>query len=308
MTRPETTNRLVFIKYLYTIAHTQANQPEPLNAAAILTLHDTVELFLHLAAEQQEKTTDQGFLGYWKTVQDQRGNPPTQYLAMDRLNRARNNLKHAGIRPASDDIQNLTLATTLFLTENTPLLFSTAFDEIGLHQLLNHPHAREHVETATKAQANHQPIEVIINLAWALNWLIDDYRDAQRPQPLPQRTRFVLDNRYTDVQRELEQEHRQYLAAYLKHVNQLIADVHETHTILSLGINYPDYQRFRSLTPSVTRTTSDDPKRRYRVDIPIDFATYPYTVEELSFLTTFVITTGLALARTARHHESSTEL
>jgi hypothetical protein len=164
-----------------------------------------------------------------------------------------------------------------------------------------------HTETATKAQANHQPIEVVINLALAFNWLIDDYRDAQRHQPLPQRTRFVLDNRHTDVQRELEQQHHQHLAAYLKHVNQMVADIHETHTILSLGINYPDYQRFRRFTPSVTRTTSDDPERRYRIDIPIDFATYTYTAEELSFLTTFVITTGLALARTARLHERSSE-
>jgi hypothetical protein len=43
--------RLAFIRYLYSSAVEQSRQPEPVAALAVLSLHDAVELVLHLAAE-----------------------------------------------------------------------------------------------------------------------------------------------------------------------------------------------------------------------------------------------------------------
>jgi hypothetical protein len=41
--------RLPFIRYLYSVALQQSRQPKPMNAASILTFHDSIELFLHLS-------------------------------------------------------------------------------------------------------------------------------------------------------------------------------------------------------------------------------------------------------------------
>lgn len=218
---------------------------------------------------------------------------------MERLNRARVSLKHAGIRPARDDVNGLLAAATLFLTENTNTFFTTAFDEIGLHHLITHSHAREHLQLAATARTNNQPVDAVVNLGLAFSWLIDDYRDAQRRHRSPQGTRFLLDIRHRNATRELTHgnQHRE-LVAYIDHLTTMINEMYDSHTMLSLGINYREYNRFRTLTPSVTRTSATDPALRYRVDIPIEFATYPYTDEELDFCTTFVITTGLNLTTT----------
>lgn len=48
---PLTVQRLAFIRFLYEQGVSQADQPEPLSATAVLSFHDAVELFLRLAAE-----------------------------------------------------------------------------------------------------------------------------------------------------------------------------------------------------------------------------------------------------------------
>lgn len=47
--------RLSFIKYLFSIGITQSYQPEPLCGVAILSFHDSIELFLCLASEKLDK-------------------------------------------------------------------------------------------------------------------------------------------------------------------------------------------------------------------------------------------------------------
>ncbi len=44
--------RLSYIRYMYQLGADQSRQPEPYSAVTILMLHDAVELFLQLAAEQ----------------------------------------------------------------------------------------------------------------------------------------------------------------------------------------------------------------------------------------------------------------
>ena len=51
MLTEDETRRLSFIKYLYLLGGDQSRQAQPHASAAILTLHDAVELFLHLSAE-----------------------------------------------------------------------------------------------------------------------------------------------------------------------------------------------------------------------------------------------------------------
>ena len=63
-----TSRRLSFIRYLYTQAVEQADQPEPFSAASILSFHDAIEMFLGLACEHRNVSVPTGikFMEHWK--------------------------------------------------------------------------------------------------------------------------------------------------------------------------------------------------------------------------------------------------
>jgi hypothetical protein len=52
-----TSRRLSFIRYLYTQAFEQANQPEPFCAASVLGFHDAIEMFLYFVLAQAAHNT-----------------------------------------------------------------------------------------------------------------------------------------------------------------------------------------------------------------------------------------------------------
>jgi hypothetical protein len=90
---PLTVQRLAFIRFLYEQGVSQADQPEPLSATAVLSFQDAVETFLRLAAEYRNVNlpTDVKFAEYWTKLQP--ALPPQTQLpsknAMDRMNRVR---------------------------------------------------------------------------------------------------------------------------------------------------------------------------------------------------------------------------
>jgi hypothetical protein len=65
-------NTLPFIRYLYESAVKHSRQPKPMNAASILTFHDSIELFLHLSCEELgiNIKTDTPFMQYWEKLQN----------------------------------------------------------------------------------------------------------------------------------------------------------------------------------------------------------------------------------------------
>jgi hypothetical protein len=62
--------RLVLIRCLHGLAVKQSHQPEPQRGLSVLMLHDSVELFLQLAAEHRDArvTPDTKFLEYWAAL------------------------------------------------------------------------------------------------------------------------------------------------------------------------------------------------------------------------------------------------
>ena len=54
MLEESTSRRLAFIRYLYTQAFEQADQPEPFCAASVLSFRDAIEMFLGLACEHKD--------------------------------------------------------------------------------------------------------------------------------------------------------------------------------------------------------------------------------------------------------------
>lgn len=81
--------RLPFIKYLYKLGVQQSRLPKSINAASILTFHDSIELFLNLACEEMRKNTKTGisFMEYWDILKELPNGRSLGYkTAMQRLN------------------------------------------------------------------------------------------------------------------------------------------------------------------------------------------------------------------------------
>jgi hypothetical protein len=293
-------NRLTFIKHLYNIGQAQATQAPPTNAVAILSLHDSVELFLRLAATQQGVTKTIGgsiaFLEYWKLLKAPTGQQPTQYLAMDRLNRTRNSLKHDGIRPATEDVTELAGATALFFRENTPLFFGTQFEAISLTSLVTSPSARAHLESANGHREHNETSEALGEYSIAFAIIIDEHQALLRKTgasvfpfaPQPPRTHTLTSRVRIHNQQPIPDE----LVDFLDDLRDSIAALYDALAPLTLGLSMADLARFYRLTPHVRPTMNpDQPYQLSQAPAPTTV-----TATDLEFCNAFVINAGITLA------------
>ena len=91
--------RLSLIKHLFSKSLEQIMNPEPVCCLAILTMHDSIELFLQLAAEKHNiGSTDISFMEYFEKLKNAVStNIEIPYKEeIRRLNRARVALKQKG--------------------------------------------------------------------------------------------------------------------------------------------------------------------------------------------------------------------
>lgn len=169
-------HRLVFIKYLHRASLEQANEPEPMCAAALLTFHDSIELFLQLASELLNvgsKRVD--FMEYFDYLASALGRPLAHREAMRRLNNARISLKHHGTMPAKRAIESFGSAVDDFLTSNTPLVFGKNFGEISLAALVANEDVRACLTRADSEIAQAQTTDALASIAEAFQRLLYAY-------------------------------------------------------------------------------------------------------------------------------------
>jgi hypothetical protein len=149
------TRRLAFVRYLYGLGVDQSHQPEPFAAVAVLTFHDTCEMFLQIAAEHNSvtfpKQRSPDFLEYWRLFEQQTELQVTSKVSMDRLNRARGNLKHGGVLPAHDEIEGFRARVTSFLEDNALPLLGVNFDDVSLTSMIKSDDVRGPLERAETA-------------------------------------------------------------------------------------------------------------------------------------------------------------
>ena len=126
------------IQYMYMMAVDQSHTPEPLNMVSILLFHDAVKLFLALASEHVDAgKTGKEFLAYWEAINQKLPSKDFgQKDGMSRLNAARANWKHHGIRLSATEIDDFRAHIATFFRENTPKVFRISFDEISMAALV----------------------------------------------------------------------------------------------------------------------------------------------------------------------------
>lgn len=246
--------RLGFVRYLYGAAVEQSRLPEPMCASSVLTFHDAAELFLLLACKHKDTATPQTFMDHWEKLGHKLPNAQiTQKQGMKELDKARANLKHFGIIPARDNIQEYLYTTKRFFEENTPTLFGVSFYGVSLADLVHNPVVRDTLKEALKLEEEGDLKGALGNVAIAFAKLVGDYRKAEtfgfqvEPPAFRWTPSSKLAGRSIDPATEKINEQ-------IYSLRKAIFPMQDAVAVIVLGLDYERYRRFRELTPEVAET------------------------------------------------------
>lgn len=258
MSEEKIIERLAFIKHLYNLGVEQSQKVEPLCHVSILIFHDAVELFLQLVAQHlgvKDSIKEIKFMEYWDLInpilKEKGKSGITQKMAMERLNKARVSLKHYGIPPSKSAIEEFRVNTTNFFEENTSIVFNIEFARISLIRLIAYKNVREVLEEACRLLEENKTKDALSRTALAFAQLIDNYEDKKRDEY--GRSPFFFGRDLTFLNSffmKIEGE----LGRFIDTVKESIEALQSAVKVLSLGLDYKRYTRFRLLTPIVYRT------------------------------------------------------
>lgn len=302
---PNTMSRLGFIRVLYQQAMDQSQLPEPLNAQAVLTMHDTVELFLTVAADHLSAPINRNtnFMDYWRLL-DPANLPGGVVLGnkhgMDRLNALRVALKHHGTMPSAGAVELARADTRSFLEDSTSAVFGFSFATIDMAEVIPQQTVREMVRSSSAAAVSGDLREAMGLLAEAYDELrsflgarslasfgnpldralpkLEIYRILHHPQGRPGHPRVD----------------EMPLAHQLFEVTKAAEQMQQGMHAMVLGIDYRQLARFELLTPGIT-TRLDDHRERHVIE------GYAPTQEQFNYCRQFVVTVALRLSELDVH-------
>lgn len=247
--------RLSFIKYLFSIGYHQSQQPAPLYGAAILSFHDSIELFLQLSSEKLNISKQiHNFIDYWDAIDGKlNGCSLSQKESMRRLNKARVNLKHHGIIPSQLDIETFRVTTAAFFNENCLAIFQIDFDKISLIDIIKFDRSRELLRKAKEDFEKNKIIEALQGITLSFHYLLSDYENSKMdsfhdsPFFFGKKMTFLssfhigigLDGKMKD---------------FVDAVKDSIEAMQKAVKILSFGIDYKKYAKFQSISLPVQFT------------------------------------------------------
>lgn len=291
----EAVRRLTFIKYLSNLGIDQARKPEPFCWTAVLTLHDSMELFLELALEfhgSGKKLKDMGIMQYWdelSSILKSKGkNELSQRISMEKLNEARVAFKHHGTPPSKIAIDGFKNCASNFFEENTKLVFDVRFDDLSMLELVRCQDAKNCLKEAEELAKQNKTEEALDRVAVALEVLIDDYEERKTDQF--GRSPFFFGRGMTFLGSFfIGAEGR--LGNFIDATKESIEALQTAVKILSLSLDYRRYARFRLLTPHVEAM----PDGKYDVIRRNRGSKGAPSIEDVNFCMDFVIESALAL-------------
>jgi hypothetical protein len=275
-----------------------------------LTFHDAVELFLVLAADHlglPAQRRDPNFMDYWRILAPTSDFPAGVALSgqqgMDRLNRHRNALKHAGAMPGMGAVQDANRSVSSFFEDNTPRVFiDVEFSNIDMADVVPQADTRAMLRAASLADAAGDRVE-----AMALLWESFNHLFQERVGPPEWHSPYAFGPRvdrigffgiaamFHQIANAIKGEHSSGIARTGQKLSKLIDDLSDAvpqmqyaTRVMALGLDYSRYARFRMLTPAVfgagnERSVSPEPG-------------YAPNKEEYEFCVQFVITASLRMA------------
>ncbi|MGI5155841.1 hypothetical protein [Microbispora sp. CA-102843] len=309
--------RLAFIRLLHQQGVEQSHLPEPLIFSSILSFHDAVELFLvltaeHLSAFSQQKARQIKFEDYWPELHPSKlanGVELAGKVSMSTLNRHRNSLKHAGVIPSRQAVEQARADVRSFFQENTPKVFGIPFDGIDMADIVPQEEIRKRVKEAAAKEAEGDRGEAMAVLREALRDLLHELEKPDRwyrsPFTFGPDIMWPMNERdiYSVLWREDTHQHPAPrlpargvgdLASQISNVTSAVMEMQAALRIMVIGIDYHRYQRFRKLTPHVQRTFGGGRDRSFPPN-------YAPNRDEYDYCFNFLISAALRVADFQAH-------
>jgi hypothetical protein len=283
------TKRLALIKYLYKIGVAQSIQAEPISSFSILSLHDSIEMYLKLLAEHLNIKSDSfNFLDYWTSI-------PSLTLkeSMRNLNARRVNIKHKGLLPSKSDIEISRVNATDFFEQNTITQFGVNFNEISLFSLIQYDNVRERLEEAQKALDENRIENCIEVVAIAFDELTYSYENSKSSYYGHSPFYFGKDLTFLSafsigIGRDWDDKVGRKLGEFVDKVKDSLEGIQKAVKIMSFGIDYKKFVKFKLLTPIITRTMGG----RHVAEV---WGTKKWTKENCQYCIDFVLESSLKL-------------
>jgi hypothetical protein len=256
--------RLALIKYFFSIGIEQSRRPEPFCVFSILTFHDAIELFLQLSSEYlnagKSGESQIKFLEYWDVLSRKLPeNGITQKESMKRLNSARVALKHHGTIPAKGEIEIFRSNVSDFFMENISIVFGIDFADISLTDLVQLKSARDNLKEAEALLKQGKVEESIGKVAIAFHQLISDYETRKISEFGRSPFWFGSDMTFLSSFFMGIDSFRDKMGRFVDDVKESIVAIQGAVKVMSLGIDYRRYARFKLLTPIVNESPDGSP-------------------------------------------------
>lgn len=296
------TRRLAFIRFLFNRAIEESKKSEPLSSMSLLTFHDAIELFFVLSCEHlgvtsaNEKTH---FNEYWSLIAGElKEKRLTQEASIKRLNKGRVAMKHQGILSSKSDVEDFRVSATNFFVENTPIVFDIKFHDVSLAELVQYEKAREYLKEAVRALIENEREDALDNVACAFEQLIRDYESTKIGEF--GRSPFFFGTDMSFLNSFLLGFHRPMagsgfdrgrMGEFVDKVKESLLSLQGAVKILSLGIDYRRYIKFKLLTPYV----SLDEHREWAINREMRGSKGIPTEEDVQFCIDFVIESAISL-------------
>jgi hypothetical protein len=299
---PQIAKRLAFLRMVYEQGMQQSRLPAPLNATALLSFHDSVELFLvlvgdHLRAQLDRKTN---FLDYWDRLKKApNGVQLSLHTGMRRLNDHRNGLKHAGNMPTPDVLDQARADVTAFFDDNVPRVFGgLSFDSIDMSDVIPQDEVRAEAKEASKHASDGSLALAMMSLSYAYTVLMQNRAVRDFGPPLRKESFFT---------RNLESAFRRFgdsrterLGARLGNVSEAVVEMQDAMRIMALGLDVHQYRRFWDLLPGIRYY---DKEKDAEVAMRAAERGQVADREEFEFCRQFLVSAALRVAEVQAHQQ-----
>ncbi len=244
--------------------------------------HDSIDFFLQLASTFLNTTVRSGasFMEYWDPINQKLGKDQlSQKTAMNRLNKARANLKHQGLLLTKTDIESFRINSKDFFEDNTLLVFKIIFNELSFLDLVENSNVKQKLINAQDALDSGEFKKSLEGVGAAYNQLIEDYEKSK--EIMPSRSIFDIGGEIRQAGRVIPSD--EGIAELVRVMRQFQQDLKP----LLFKFDYRKYSKFKYFTPDIF-TLGGKPIWRHE-----DKRTF--TLEGAEFCIDFVIECALQL-------------
>ena len=243
--------RLAFAQHLIMRAHEDARLPSALNAAAVLSAQDAVEMVLIVISQALDLDPNKyQFMAFWEAFA-KRGLELPYKESMRRLNDCRVAIKHRGSFPSSFDIERVVADAEAFVGDSIACAYGADRAVEGLFGFITYEGVREHLRKAKVHLEEHERTASVEESALAFDELLNEYWGTRYMGP---GSSFSF-NKFGRFDAASSWVPGGYGFKDLRnHVDKTVKTAEAMDgalRVLSLGLNMDSYMVFKSLTPSV---------------------------------------------------------